>query len=354
VRRLASLVVAVAPVVGLAQVPVPTTTLPPPPPPKAWILVDATSGAVLDAGNARTRMAAASVSKIVTALVALERLPADATVPVSARAEGMPARKMNMKAGQVWTFNDVLHALLLVSANDAAVALAERVSGSEAAFAKEMARAADRLGMADDPLLLDASGLDDEFSHEGGNLISARDLAIATRAALTHPQIASIVALPEYRFGGGDGQAHRLVNHNRLLKTYPGAVGVKTGATKRAGRCLIAAARRGDRTLIAVVLRGVDMYGYASLLLDRGFATPVTPAEDYLPEVVTDLFPASEEVVTPPPRVAADPVATSQPWYDDVPVVAWVPIVLLTLVVLLRIRVRVRRRRRRQRLISWG
>jgi D-alanyl-D-alanine carboxypeptidase (penicillin-binding protein 5/6) len=309
---------------------------------------------MLDAGNARAPMRVASVSKLLTALVALERLPPGAEVPVSTRAEGMPARKMNMKAGQIWSLEHTLHALLLVSANDAAVALAERVSGSESEFAEEMARAGQRLGLEDEPTLVDAAGLDDEFSHAGGNLMSARDLAIVARAAIVRPEIAAIVALPEYRFAGGDGLPHRLLNHNRLLRTYPGAIGMKTGATKRAGRSLVAAARRGNRTLIAVVVGGADTYGYATLLLDRGFAAPIAPASEYLPEVVPDLFPVTEVVLTAPP-IVIDPVSMSDSWYDDVPLAAWIAIGLVLIVVLLRVRVRVRRRRRRrQRLVSWS
>src|SRR3989442_9432835 len=134
-----------------------TPTVPPgpPPPPRGWILVDDDTGAVIDAGTPRVPLRPASVSKIITALIAVEQLPGDAEVPVSALAEHQQARSINMKAGQVWRFTDALHALLLVSANDAAVAVAERVSGSLDAFADQMARTAGSLGMADNPVLHD-------------------------------------------------------------------------------------------------------------------------------------------------------------------------------------------------------
>src|SRR3954454_22918847 len=112
-----------------------TTVPPPPPPPKSWILVDADTGAVLDEGNAHQPMLPASVTKILTAIVAVQQIQSGADIPISAEAQGMPARNMNMKAGQTWKFEDVLHALLMVSANDAAVALAEKVSGTRQAFA---------------------------------------------------------------------------------------------------------------------------------------------------------------------------------------------------------------------------
>jgi len=270
--------------------PGPTTVPPPPPLPKAWILVDADTGAVLDQGNAHQPLPPASVTKVLTALIAVEQLQPGADVPVSAEAQGMPARNMNMKAGQVWKFEDVLHALLMVSANDAAVALAEKISGSRQAFAAVMADAAQRLGMTDSPLLHDPAGLDDEFSNEGGNLLSAHDLAVAARAALANDQFREIVSTQVYKFHGGDGNDHRLFNEDLLLKTYPGAIGVKTGWTRKAGHSLIGAATRDGRTMLSVVLNAPDTYRATTAMLDKGFATPVAAegALEHLPKVVQD------------------------------------------------------------------
>lgn len=262
-----------------------TATTVAPPPPKAWILVDADTGAVLSASNDREAKPVASLSKIVTALAVTRALEPGTEIPVSTQAEGMPARKINMKAGQVWTLEDSLASMLLSSANDAAVALAERVSGSLDAFALELAATADRLGMQDSPVLADPAGLDDEFSVRGGNLISARDVAIAARAMLAERRLAELVSRREYNFVGGDGIQHHLINHNRMLRTYPGAIGVKTAYTKRSGRSLAAAAQRDGRTMIAVVIDVYDTYGAAGALLDQGFATPVaSQAGDQLPE----------------------------------------------------------------------
>src|SRR5207302_2820413 len=171
---------------------------------------------------------------------------------------------------------DVFHALLMVSANDAAVALAEKISGSRQAFAAVMADAAQRLGMTDSPLLHDPAGLDDEFSNEGGNLLSAHDLAVAARAALANDQIREIVSTQVYKFHGGDGNDHRLLNEDLLLKTYPGAIGMKTGWTRKAGHSFIGAATRDGRTMISVVLGAADIYRTSTGLLDKGFATPVS------------------------------------------------------------------------------
>jgi D-alanyl-D-alanine carboxypeptidase (penicillin-binding protein 5/6) len=334
-RKLAALAAAVLAVVLAAGTPAhaqtATSALPPPPLPKSWIVVDADSGAVIDAGNDRAPVPAASVFKLFTALLTVENLKPHTPVPISARAEGMPARKINVKAGQVWDSDDLLHALLLVSANDAAVALAERLGGSEQGFADLMVRTGKALGLSDSPVLLDPAGLDDEFSYLGGNRISARDLAIITRAAMSYPQIMSIVALPDYRFQGGDGNGHRLLNHNRFLKTYEGAIGMKTGYTKKAGHTFIGAARRGDRTCVAVVLNAPDYYRSAAGLLDSCFATPVAALADkpHLPEVVIGPGPVTPdqvggtakattpETVSPPLARTERAAGVSSPWYDD-------------------------------------
>jgi len=266
----------------------PTTTPPPPPPPKAWILIDSDTGAVLDQGNAHEPLPPASVTKVLTALIAVEQLHPGDDIPVSAEAQGMPARDMNMKAGQAWKFEDVLHALLMVSANDAAVALAEKVSGSRQEFANVMAQTAQRIGMDNSPLLRDPAGLDDEFSNQGGNLLSAHDLAVAARNALDNDQIREIVSTQVYKFHGGDGNDHRLLNEDLLLKTYPGAIGMKTGWTRKAGHSFIGAATRDGRTMISVVLGAPDIYRTSTALLDKGFATPVSEerALEHLPAVV--------------------------------------------------------------------
>jgi D-alanyl-D-alanine carboxypeptidase len=258
--------------------------------PKASILVDADTGAVLDGTNIHTPLPPASLSKIFTALTAVANLDPHTSIPVSARAAGMPAHNLNMKQGQVWQLEDVLGSLLVSSANDAGMALAERVSGTAEAFGDALSATATRIGLADDPQLRDPSGLDDEFSVGGGNRVSARDLAIAARAVLAEPRLAPIVASAVYSFTGGDGIAHRLGNHNRLLKVYPGAIGMKTGYTKRSLHSLVGAATRNGRTMIAVILNHPgETYTPVSAMLDRGFAMPVSaePTSDILPAVPT-------------------------------------------------------------------
>jgi serine-type D-Ala-D-Ala carboxypeptidase (penicillin-binding protein 5/6) len=293
------------------------------PPPAAWILVDADSGAVLSASNEAVPMRPASTVKLLTALVAVQRLPASDGVPISALAESMPARKINVKAGQVWSRDDLLHSMLLVSANDAAVALAERIGGSLDGYARIAASTAQRLGLEHDPVLHDPAGLDDEFSHAGGSWMSARDLAVVARAALAEPDVARIASTPGYDFTGGDGLPHHLTNHNRFLREYPGAIGLKTGTTEAAGRCFVAAATRDGRTMIAVMFEAPNIYAFATHLLDHGFATPVASQAGlaHLPDVVPR---ASIAAPARRPSQPHEPVARLTPaTADDGDTVDW-------------------------------
>lgn len=288
--------------IGLAP-----ATVAPPAQPRAWIVVDAATGAVLDAHDERMPMPPASLTKLLTALIAVDHLtPAD-TLTVSDRAAGEPATKINMKPGQVWTFQDALYSLLLSSANDAAVAIGERVGGSLEAFSGQLRQAGTVLGLQDAPILADPAGLDDNFSVNGGNVISARDLAIIGRAVLAQPLLAQVVATKVYSFVGPDGAHHRLGNHNKLLTMYPGAIGLKTGYTSKAGEDLISAARRGNRTILAVVLGAPNLYKDTATLLDRGFAMAAPAAgADVLPVVhpLSAAPPAPAVVSIPAPTLA--------------------------------------------------
>lgn len=243
------------------------------PHPGAWILVDADTGAVLDAHNIHEALPPASVVKVMTALVALEKAPLDSEVTVSAEAAGRPARRIAMLEGQVWPLEDALASMLIVSANDAAYAIAESVSGDLDTFAADAQRIGARYGMQDS-VLRDPAGLDDDtFAHDGGSSFSAYDLAIAARNLLEVPELAQFPPMETYEFVGPDGARHRLLGQNLLIGTYDGATGLKTGSTDLAGNTLIASAERDGRTMIAVVLNDPDTYGTATRLLDKGFAS---------------------------------------------------------------------------------
>ncbi|HZT64424.1 MAG TPA: hypothetical protein VFA11_01405 [Acidimicrobiales bacterium] len=251
---------------------------PAPPQAKAWLVADADTGAVIASFNDHAVMRPASIAKILTGLLAIDMLPPDATVAVGADAQGTEAAKINMKAGQVWTLTDTLHSLLMVSANDAAVALADKLGGSEAGFAALAGRATADLGAVDHPIFNDPAGLDDSFAYGGGNEVSAYDMAVITRAAMSLPDFRAIVANPLYHFIGPDGVHHTLHNHNKLLLWDPTVIGVKPGYTRAAGDTFVAEATRGGRSMLVVELDSAPpaMYSGAEALLAQGFATPVS------------------------------------------------------------------------------
>src|SRR3954451_18563200 len=241
--------------------------------PTSYLVADAGTGAVIAAKNEHQPLLAASTIKILTALAALERLPLSSTVPVSARAAAQPAMKISTTEGSVWKIDDALHALLIVSANDAAYAIAERTSGSIEKFAVDAQATAKRLGLRD-TTFRDPAGLDDRASFGGGSRTSASDLSIAARNALAVPAIANTSKLLTYRFTDPNGVGRELSNHNKgVLTTYPGAIGLKTGYTKAAGRTLVTAATRGTRTCVATVMGTWDDTGWASSPLDQCFAS---------------------------------------------------------------------------------
>ncbi len=349
----------------------PTTTAAPLPPPRAWIAVDADTGNIISSGHDHTPLPPASLTKIITALAVVYALPANATVPVSARAAAQPAHKISMKQGEVWTLKDSLYSLLLSSANDAAVALAERAGGTVEGFQKMFEATAAEMGMVDHPVLADPAGLDGPDGVDGGNLVSARDLAIAARDLLANPTLAAIVADDVYTFVGPDGTHHRLLNHNwHFLETYPGAIGMKTGYTDRAGTCLVTAARRNGRTMIAVVLNAPNEYTFSVGLLDQAFATPAAREStiDQLPAVWTGPkhaaapAPAPEDLPVLSRRARASTRLSAPASRDFLASVArfgggwpfWVAALLVGSIGVLRLRVVLRRNgaRRRRRQVS--
>jgi D-alanyl-D-alanine carboxypeptidase (penicillin-binding protein 5/6) len=270
-------------------------------------------------------MRPASIAKVLTAIIATQDLPADAKVPVTPVSAGAESVDLGIKVGQVWNFNDMLHAMLMLSANDAATALAERVSGTRENFVAEMGRAGRALHLVDNPILRDAAGLDDEFSVVGGNFISAYDLAIIARTALAIPAIREIVGLHQYRFTDPDGVVHVIDNVDRGIQTYLGAIGIKTGYTKAAGNTYMAAANRDGRTMIAIVLQSPDIYRSASDLLDLGFATPVAQESsvDHLPSV--SLAALAPPVTTPPASRVPAHVAAAKPTRQSGFFAGWLP-----------------------------
>lgn len=262
----------------------------PPPPttpaPRASIVVDAETGAVLSGTQEHLALPPASTVKVMTAITAIELLKSDARIKVSANAAGREPMKIDMREGEVWPLDVTMQSMLMVSANDAAYAIAENAGGSLEGFATRMNDLAKRLGMRDSTFN-DPAGLDDQNSFNGGSRVSVYDMAIAARNLLTVPQLASIVATRKATFVDPRNSQRSLTNHNALLRLYDGANGMKTGYTKQAGRTLVSSATRNGRTLIAVVFDVSDHYGWAAQLLNQGFATPANPKTvgDRLPPV---------------------------------------------------------------------
>jgi D-alanyl-D-alanine carboxypeptidase (penicillin-binding protein 5/6) len=234
--------------------PFPTSLVTPPPssvPPSltspAAILEDLDSGQTLSSKAARARRPIASLTKIMTALLAMTRADADEVVVVSGNAASQQGSVLGLQTGEQITVRQLLYALLMQSSNDAAVALAEHVGGSVPAFLDLMNRRARRLGMTD-TFFTSPSGLDDR------GYSSARDLAIVTRAAFGQPLFERIVRTKFHVVPAPSGPSRHIQNRNILLWLYPDAIGVKTGFTTPAGHCLIAAADRDGVRLLVVAL----------------------------------------------------------------------------------------------------
>lgn len=281
------------------------------PVPEAYLVADLDTGNVIARLDEHEALPPASTMKLVTALTALELLPTDATVHVSALAARQPAMSINMKEGQDWRFTDALHAMIMASANDAAYAIAETAGGSLDGFAADMGNAARRWGLRDSTLT-DPAGLDaDGEGFRNGSRISAYDLAVVGRNALAVPEIADAAKLAEYQFTDPTGLARTVPNHDDdWLGAYPGATGLKPGYTEQANRTIVASATRDGRTCLAVVLGIYDIVGWASRLADQCFATPVaaqTSAQGRLPAVRTVTVAAKRAAVAGFPRALGSP-----------------------------------------------
>ena len=231
------------------------------------VLIDADSGQVLYQKNANERLPMASTTKIMTALCAVELADVGDVITVDARAVGIEGSSAFLQKGEKLTLLQLLYALLLQSANDAAAAIAIGTAGSMEAFANEMNRKADELGLVDTHFD-NPHGLDSEEHYT-----TATELALIARAALNHPTLRAICATRSITIPGtNEGEVRTLVNHNKMLRSYEGAIGVKTGFTKRSGRCLVSAAEREGLTLIAVTLSAPDDWNDHTRMLDAGFA----------------------------------------------------------------------------------
>lgn len=234
---------------------------------QAAVLIEAESGAVVFACNENDRLPMASTTKIMTALVALELGELDRTVTVSKEAVGIEGSSIYLKEGELLTVSELLYGLMLESANDAATAIAIELAGSCEGFVELMNRRAASLGL-ENTHFTNPHGLDSD-----GHYTTAAELAALTREAMKNEEFRKLVSTYSKTIPLGNGEGVRcLINHNRLLKSYDGAVGVKTGYTKKSGRCLVSCAERNGVSLIAVTLNAPDDWNDHKKLLDLGFS----------------------------------------------------------------------------------
>lgn len=232
----------------------------------AFALIDAASGTLLAEKNADERRPMASTTKIMTALLVIESLPLDTVITVPEEAVGVEGSSIYLYKGEQLSVKTLLYGLMLSSANDAAVALAIAVAGDVPAFVAKMNERAAALGLADTHFC-NPNGLHDEAHYT-----SARDLAHLTAYALSNEVFAEIVQTKRYAAPQNGTDATRLfINHNRLLRTLDGAVGVKTGFTRAAGRCLVSAVSREGLTLVAVTLDAPSDWRDHEALHEWGF-----------------------------------------------------------------------------------
>ncbi len=235
---------------------------------RAFVAIDANTGQVLLARRAETQRPIASLTKVMTGLLVIERGDLSRWVRVTPQAVDVEPYKEGLVVGARYPRRSLLWSTLLASSNDSATALAiDAGDGSLGRFYAAMNAKAHALGLHR-TVYASASGLDDTR-----NVSTALDQALLARAALRVPLFARIVSAPSHRSPWPRLPTTRAwVNHNKMLARQPGTYGVKTGWTTRAGGCLVIAQRRGDRRVIAVVLASPSIWTDMATLLDRAFA----------------------------------------------------------------------------------
>lgn len=225
------------------------------------VVMDAGSGEILYESRADEKSLIASTTKIMTGYLACSLVDLDAEIEIPPEAVGVEGSSLYLKAGERLTGDALLYGMMLHSGNDAATALAIAGAGSEADFVARMNREAESLGLTN-TRFANPHGLDDE-----NNYSTARDLAVLTAAALRDENFRRVVSARTKTIGG-----RVLTNHNKLLWTCEGCIGVKTGYTKAAGRILVSAAERDGRTLICVTIHDPNDWADHKALYDWAFA----------------------------------------------------------------------------------
>lgn len=231
------------------------------------VLICAESGEILFERNADKRLSMASTTKIMTSLLALEAGTPNREIVVTKEMVSVEGTSMGLSAGDSVSLRELVYGMLLQSGNDAANTVAYVIGGSLEGFADMMNARADKIGMKNTNFVT-ASGLDDDEHYS-----TARDMALLAAECLKNPEFAAICSQKTAKLTyGNPPYARTLTNHNRLLWSYPDSIGVKTGFTKKSGRCLVSAAERGGVTLVAVTLNAPDDWSDHKEMLDYGFS----------------------------------------------------------------------------------
>lgn len=269
---------------------------------KSYALMDVSNGKLLLGKNEHERLYPASVTKIMTLLLVIEKvdsgkLSLEDKITASTAAAGKGGSQIWLKEGETMTVDELLRASAIGSANDACTALAEHIAGSEEGFVKLMNAKAKELGMKDTNFE-NCTGLDDETKD---HLTSAYDIALMSRALLSHERILNYTTVWMDSLRSG---ATQLVNTNKLVRFYKGTTGLKTGTTSKAGHCVSASAMRKDLHLVAVVLgaeNSTDRFEGAKALLNWGFANYETVTPKFDANLITDVtvIGGIESAVTP-------------------------------------------------------
>ncbi|NNF65333.1 MAG: D-alanyl-D-alanine carboxypeptidase [Acidimicrobiia bacterium] len=234
----------------------------------AFHVVDAQTGAVLATRGATTSRPMASVTKLMTALVVRQNADLDELVVISEAAAAVGEAEIDLVPGEVWSVRELLSAIMVRSANDAAYALAEHVGGSLEGFAALMNRTAFELDLQRSHFV-NPHGLDDPEHYT-----SASDLVALAQAAMADPVIARLAMTKVVVFRDDpSGVPRRAINTNRLLNAYPGVVGLKTGFTNRAGRVLVSVTRAGGRDIVVAVMGSEDHFADTRELIEYAMST---------------------------------------------------------------------------------
>ncbi len=234
---------------------------------RAALLMEAETGRILYEKNAHEPLPMASTTKVMTALLALEHAALSDTVTAGKNAFGVPGTSIYLAEGEQLSMEEMLYGLMLCSGNDAAVAIAEHVAGSVDSFCHLMTLRAEQIG-CENTIFSTPHGLPADHHHT-----TAYDLALITREALQNPDFRQIVSTQRATIPWAGHTENRVLNNkNALLSTYEGALGVKTGYTKAAGRCLAFAAEREGMTVIGCVLNAPNWFEDAREIMDAAFA----------------------------------------------------------------------------------